>query len=97
MSILDNPVPLLLTQTEPKDQENSGWLFGLMEEEKWNIEDALKEAKELIWRVRTLLQSVLAVIFRDDLELSVRRCMQNEDILSTNRTKQQLIDLANSV
>ena len=61
------------------------------------LEDALKEAKELIWRVRTLLQSVLAVIFRDDLELSVRRCMQNEDILSTIRTKQQLIDLANSV
>ena len=60
-------------------------------------EDALKEAKELIWRVRTLLQSVLAVIFRDDLELSVRRCMQNEDILSTTRTKLQLIDLANSV
>ena len=59
--------------------------------------DALKEAKELIWRVRTLLQSVLAVIFRDDLELSVRRCMQNEDILSTTRTKLQLIDLANSV
>ena len=61
------------------------------------LEDALKEAKELIWRVRTLLQSVLAVIFRDDLELPVRRCMQNEDILSTTRTKQQLIDLANSV
>ena len=60
-------------------------------------EDALKEAKELIWRVRTLLQSALTVIFRDELELSVRRCMQNEDILSTNRTKQQLIDLANSV
>ena len=59
--------------------------------------DALKEAKELIWRVRTLLQSALTVIFRDELELSVRRCMQNEDILSTNRTKQQLIDLANSV
>ena len=68
-----------------------------MEEEKWNIEDALKEAKELIWRVRTLLQSALTVIFRDELELSVRRCMQNEDILSTTRTKQQLIDLANSV
>ena len=61
------------------------------------LEDALKEAKELIWRVRTLLQSALTVIFRDELELSVRRCMQNEDILSTTRTKQQLIDLANSV
>ena len=61
------------------------------------LEDALKEAKELIRRIRTLLQSALTVVFRYELELSVRRCMQNEDILSTIRTKQQLIDLANSV
>ena len=66
----------------------------ILESPALSLEDALKEAEQLIRSIRAHLQNVLIIVFKTDLDFHVRQCMTEEKVFFTTRTKEAAAALA---